>query len=224
MLRLTIVCSAVTICAAATTGSMPRCGMAPCAPLPLIVISKLVGRRHHRAGADRELARPACPASCACRRPLDREALEQALLDHRLGAALVLLGRLEDEVDGAVEVARSPPGSSPRRAAWWCGRHGRRHASCRGLCERMREVVLLLDWQRVHVGAEADRAARRRRRPFSVPTTPVPPRPRCTSMPQASQLRRDDARRCGAPRTPSRDGRGGRAARRSSRRGNRRCG
>ena len=34
------------------------------------------------------------------------EAVEQAVLDHRLGAAAALLGRLEDEMHGAVEVAR----------------------------------------------------------------------------------------------------------------------
>jgi hypothetical protein len=34
-------CSALTTCAAATTGSIARCSIAPCAPRPLIVISKM---------------------------------------------------------------------------------------------------------------------------------------------------------------------------------------
>jgi len=34
------------------------------------------------------------------------EALEEAVLDHRLGAGVSLLARLEDEVRGAVEIAR----------------------------------------------------------------------------------------------------------------------
>ena len=37
-LRATMVCSAVTICAAATMGSMPRWGMAPWAPVPSTVM------------------------------------------------------------------------------------------------------------------------------------------------------------------------------------------
>ena len=40
-MRLAIVCKPVTICAAATTGSMPRCGIAACAPRPAMVISKM---------------------------------------------------------------------------------------------------------------------------------------------------------------------------------------
>ena len=38
-LRETIVCAAVMMCAATTTGSTVRCGCAPCPPLPQIVIS-----------------------------------------------------------------------------------------------------------------------------------------------------------------------------------------
>ncbi len=40
-LRLGIVCSACTSAAPATTGSIPVCGIAPCAPRPVIPISKM---------------------------------------------------------------------------------------------------------------------------------------------------------------------------------------
>ena len=40
-LRATMDCSAETICAAITIGSLPLCGMAPCAPLPVTVMVML---------------------------------------------------------------------------------------------------------------------------------------------------------------------------------------
>ena len=39
IVRATMVCNAETICAAITIGSMPKCGCAPCVPLPVMVIS-----------------------------------------------------------------------------------------------------------------------------------------------------------------------------------------
>ncbi len=39
--RLTIVCSASTICEATTTMSMPRCGQPACVPRPRMVMPKL---------------------------------------------------------------------------------------------------------------------------------------------------------------------------------------
>jgi hypothetical protein len=61
---------------------------------------------HHRAGPDRELAgRQTRPVMHAVDR-IDLVAVEDALFEHQPGAALVFLGRLEDEMDGAGEVAR----------------------------------------------------------------------------------------------------------------------
>ena len=61
--------------------------------------------RHHRAGADLEFAdRQPGPVVHAEDR-VAREFVEQPVLDHRLGAAEPFLGRLEDEVHGAVEIA-----------------------------------------------------------------------------------------------------------------------
>ena len=41
MVREAIVCSAMMVCAATTTGSMPSCGRAACEPLPVISIVNL---------------------------------------------------------------------------------------------------------------------------------------------------------------------------------------
>ena len=89
---------------------------------------------------------------------LGREALEQALLDHHPAARLHLLGGLEDEVDGAGEVAglgEVARGAEQHRgvAVVAAGVHPARVP--RGVGQAGR----LLDRQRVHVGAQADRAA-----------------------------------------------------------------
>ena len=88
------------------------------------------------------------------------KALEEAVLDHRLGAGVALLARLEDEVRGAVEVARlvqvARGGEQHRRVAVVAAAV---HPAV--VARLVRELVLLLHRQRVHVGAQADRAAAR---------------------------------------------------------------
>ena len=116
-----------------------------------------VGARHHRPAVDGEGPRlHAWPVVHAEHR-LHREALEEAVGDHRRRAALALLGGLEDQVDRAVEVA--PRGERLGRAE----QHGGVavvaagvHAAVHG--RFVRELVALGDRQRVHVGAQADRA------------------------------------------------------------------
>ncbi len=91
---------------------------------------------------------------------LDREFLEQPLLDHDAAAALVLLGGLEDEVHGAVEIARL--GEILGRAEQHRGVAvvaAGVHAA--GVLRAMAKTVLLVDVQRVEVGAQADRALAR---------------------------------------------------------------
>ena len=105
-LRATMLWRAVTMWAAITTGSLPWCGMAPCAPLPVMAISRLataamIGPSRHRNVAGRG-AGPVVQAVDA----LDGEAVEQPFFHHDAAAAAILLGGLEDEVDGAAEVAR----------------------------------------------------------------------------------------------------------------------
>ncbi len=91
--------------------------------------------------------------------PLDRKALEQAVGDHDAAAALVLLGRLEDEADDAVEVAgggQVAGGAEEHRgvAVVAAGVHGAVARRAVG------QVGALLDRQRVHVGAQPDGAVR----------------------------------------------------------------
>jgi hypothetical protein len=88
---------------------------------------------------------------------IDRKAGEQAVLDHLLAAAFVLLGGLKDEVDGAVEIpclgkiARGPE-QHRRVAVMAAGMHD-------ALMRRgVRAAGLLLDRQRIHVGAQRDGA------------------------------------------------------------------
>jgi hypothetical protein len=110
--------------------------------------------RAHREAPDREL-RPVVHAEDR----VARESLEQPVVDHRLRAAEPLLGRLEHEVDGAVEVARGGQhlGSAQQHRGVTIVA-ARMHAS--GVAGAMLEGVGLLDRQRVHVGAQADRAGR----------------------------------------------------------------
>ncbi len=88
---------------------------------------------------------------------LHRIAVEHALLDHQPGAALVFLGRLKDEMHGAGEIARLGEvagGAEQHRrvAVMAAGMHP--PGILRGMCK----PVLLVDVQRVHVGAQRDRA------------------------------------------------------------------
>ena len=138
--------------------------------------------RHHRARADGELADVEARPVVHAEDRVAREPLEQPVLDHRLGAADALLGGLEDEIHGAVEIARRgevPGGAQQHRgvAVVAAGMHA-------ALVRRaVIEGVRFLHRQRVHVGAQADRPAPLPTR--STPTTPVLPMPRWTSMPNS---------------------------------------
>ena len=90
---------------------------------------------------------------------LDRELLEQPLLDHDAAAALVLLGGLEDEVDGAVEVlglgqVLGRAQQHHRMAVMAAGVH------LAGDRRLVVEAVGLVHIECVHVGAQADRPPR----------------------------------------------------------------
>ena len=117
-----------------------------------------VGGRHRRAGRDADPA-------CGKRGPvvervhlLGRKALEQPVVDHRLGASVAFLSGLEDEIRSAVEIARlvkiTGGGEQHRRVTVVAAAV---HPAVVG--RPVGEVVLLLHRQRVHVGAQADRAA-----------------------------------------------------------------
>src|SRR5713101_8132675 len=90
------------ICVAMITGPMPRSGRALAGDLDV----EQPAARHLRARADGELADIELGPVVHAEDLLAGELLEQPVLDHRLGAATALLGRLEAEMDRAVEVAR----------------------------------------------------------------------------------------------------------------------
>ncbi len=116
---------------------------------------ELVGAGHHRPRVHGELAggqaRPVVHAVDG----FHREAREQALLDHHPGAAVGLLGGLEDEHHRALEIAMR--GKVFRRSQQHRGMPvvaAGVHAAF--MPRTMREQVLLVHRQRVHVGAQGD--------------------------------------------------------------------
>ena len=136
---------------------------------------------HDRAFAPQELAgRGAGPVVQAVD-ALDGEAVEQPFFHHDPAAAAILLGGLEDEVDGAAEVARFGQilGGAEQHggvAVMAAGVHPVRGAGGVG------EAGRLVDGQRVDVGAEADGApVPARPAPRIVATTPVLAMPVATS-------------------------------------------
>ena len=147
---------------------------------------------HQRADARRERAERAQRPVVQAVDRLHRKAVEQALLDHDAPAALVLLRRLEDEVERAVESAalrhRLRGAEQHRRVAVVAARV---HAS--RVARRVRGAGRFLDVQRVEIGAQADRAIAATAR--STPTTPVFASPVWTSSPKLLQLARRRRRR-----------------------------
>ncbi len=118
-----------------------------------------VGRGQHRAGDDARLAQRQAGVVVHAIDGIAGEAVEQAFLDHHAAAAAAFFRRLEDEVHRAVEVARL--GQVARRAE----QHGGVPVMPAGMHlprigGAMGEVVGLGHRQAIHVGAEADGAAR----------------------------------------------------------------
>ena len=117
-----------------------------------------IGGGHHRARAHRELAERQARPVVHAEHLLGRETLEQPLLEHHPAARPHLLGGLEDEVDRAGEVARlgEVAGGAEQHggmAVMAAGVHPARLRRGVGQTRRLR------DRQRVHVRAQADRAA-----------------------------------------------------------------
>ena len=118
----------------------------------------VIGRRHHGAGTDGELADRQAGIVVHAVDFVDAETADQPVLDHRQGAGATLLRRLEDDHGGAGEIAglgqvfrgAEQHGGVAVMAA---GVHLARH---RGL---VRQPGLFLERQRVHVGAQPDHLA-----------------------------------------------------------------
>ena len=117
-----------------------------------------VGAGHRGAGQDGDLAMVQVGRVVQAIELVAGEFLEQAVLDHRARAAETFLGRLEDEMHGAVEIAclgeiargaEQHRGVAVMTAAMEAAGNGRAPF----------QVGVLLHRQRVHVGAQADALA-----------------------------------------------------------------
>ena len=144
---------------ATTTGSIPDSGRAPCAPLPVIAISKKAPPAIIGPGRIWNLPTASPGRLCMPKISLAREFVEQPVLDHRLGAAQALFGGLEDEMHGAVEIA------ALREIARRAEQHRRVSVMAAGMhpalvLRAMREGVGFEDRQAIHVGPQPDRARR----------------------------------------------------------------
>ena len=120
---------------------------------------RLVARRHERPFAKQQHAGFLARMVVHAEHGVARKALEQAVGDHFLRAAVdaAFLGRLEIQMHRAREIAR---GREMLRGAEQHGRvavvAARVHLAVRAA--RVRQAGLLDDRQRVHVGANADAA------------------------------------------------------------------
>ena len=211
-LRETIVCSALIACAANSIGSLPGVGHRRVRALAGRDDLEDVEGAHQRPGAHRDRAdRLQRPVVHAVDRA-HRKAVEQPFLDHHAAAAFVLLGRLEDEVDGAVEALASARAPRPRPAASSCGRRGRRRASCPAICRRVRARRTSRGCA-ARRGRRAGRSRRCRIAPCAARRRRRSSRARCARRARTSAACRRRTRWSPSPRTRSRDGRGGGGAR-----------
>ena len=114
-----------------------------------------VGSRHRRTGRDANAARRERRPVVQREHAFGGKPLEQPVVDHRLRAGVAFLARLEDQIRDAVEIARF--------AQVACRREQHRrvavvtaavHAAV--VAGPVRDVVLLLHRQRVHIGAQSD--------------------------------------------------------------------
>ena len=119
--------------------------------------SDAVGRRHQRAGAECKLANGQAGIIVHAVDFLDGETVHQAVLDHLAAAATALLRGLKDDHRGAGEVARlGEIFCSAKQHGGVAVMAARVHLA--GNCGLVGKIVGLLDGQRIHVGAQADRA------------------------------------------------------------------
>ncbi len=128
------------------------------AVLPADGDRELVGGRHDRTGAGRDLAGREAGQVVHPVNLLDLPAIQQPVLDHGLAAAAAFFRGLEDDDGRAVKVTRLrkiPRGAEQHRrvAVMTAGVH----AAFR--FRRVRLVGLFEDRQRIHVGAQADHLA-----------------------------------------------------------------
>jgi hypothetical protein len=161
-LRLVIVCRAFTTCAAATIGSNRKMRHGGMRAAAIDLDFENVERRHHRAGLDGELSGRQFGPVVHAENGFDGIFLQYTLLDHQSRSALILLGGLEDEMDRPGEIpcfCEVLGGAQQHRgmAVMTAGMHAA------ALLRDMREFILFLDVQSVHVGTQGDCTVTRHR-------------------------------------------------------------
>src|SRR5215471_13071614 len=115
--------------------------------------------RHHRPGANLELADRQSRPVVHAKDCVAREAVEQTVGDHRRAAAKTFFGRLKDQMHGAVEIAGL--GKVPSRTE----QHRRMPVMAAGMhapviSRSVGKVGRLLNRQAVHIGSKPNRAQR----------------------------------------------------------------
>ena len=155
--REMMVCQPWAICTATITGSTPLCGWAAWAPLPRTVTLNSLLEAIIGPATTPKLPSAMPGQLCMPYTASIGKLLEQAVFDHAARAGAAFFGRLENQVDGAVEIAVR--GQVVRRAQ----QHGgvavvAAGVHLAGVARRVGKAVDFLHGQRVHVGAQADGA------------------------------------------------------------------
>ena len=212
-----MVCSAITMLAAATIGSTAALRHRAVAALAVHGDDGGVGAGH---GEARHGART-CPAGmpgmlCMPNIASQGKSSRQAVVDHLRAPPPPSSAGWKIRCSVPSKSPRAPPGGAPRPAAWRCGRRGRRRASCRSTLAGPGLAGGLGDGQRVHVGAQADVPA------ADVPARSVPDHAGAAQaavhlVAPALPAARPPGRRWRAPRRPARGWRGSGGGWRSSR-------
>ena len=160
MLRDAIVCSAVIVCAATTTGSTLACGAMACAPLPAITMVKRSAAASSGPGRMPNFPERGSGPGMHAIELVDAEAADQPVLQHGEPTRQPFLVGLEDHAHRAVEVARLAQvlGGAEQHGCVAVVAAGVHLARSLG---GIRNAGCLQDRQRIHVGAQAHHPARR---------------------------------------------------------------
>ena len=114
---------------------------------------KAIERRHHRAGPDGKVPGWHIGEIMHAEHPLRRKLIKQSLADHLMSTGSAFLRRLKNEIHGAIEAAmlRQITSRTEQHRAMTVVTTGMHFAAVAG---SMIEVILLLDKQRIHIGAQ----------------------------------------------------------------------
>ena len=182
LLRLMMVWKACTIWQAAGTGSTPRCGIAACEPLPRsVILNSLLEAKHG----------PARTAKCPWGRPGQLWKPKMASTGKRSNRPSLIISRAPPPPSSAGWKTSTTLPSKCRCWARWCAAASKVAVcpSCPQACIlpacRLACANAFFSWMG-KASMSARKATARADVPWRItPTTPVPPSPRCTSIPHS---------------------------------------